>query len=620
MELMRDVRKHKNSNQQIGSLTALFRLDKESTLSLQKQIRVCIINGIHSGLFIQGQRIPSSRKLAAQLNVSRNTVSLAYEQLIIQGHLVTQNRSGFYVAPQELATIDPARIKNSMGGRTREKATVKIIPNLTKDNGFICPPNWQKYRYPFIDGMYDKSLFPIVEWREASRLALNASEVEAWASDNGEADDEFLIEEIRTKLLPRRGIDARADEILITVGEQQAMHLVTELFAGPQSTVGLEEPGLPSMRQLVAMREANTHFFRVDDEGIVLDSKKLSRCDLVHITPSRQRPSGVTLSMPRRAKLLKLAKKNNFIIVEDDFECEMNYLGEALPALRSLAGGDQVVYVASLSKLLAPGVRLGFMVAHPDIIKAARHFRSLTTRRPSPNNQRTVAFFLSLGYYDTMLRRLLSVCEERLLALRDALDYYLPGNIVIPPVKGGTTYWVKCPKGLNTNKLVTLAESFGILIEPTDGYFAKPSKGMASFRLGITSISVGRIRDGIKALSEIIKQVEEPNSKPLKEKQQFLTADQLAKTIPELSFLYTTVYGDPCTIKLHKDGSMTGYSGYANEDRDTGHWWIDEDMWFRKWDHWSYGEALGFYVFVDDARMHWYNSSGKLIDSAHIIE
>ncbi|MEE9433279.1 MAG: PLP-dependent aminotransferase family protein [Sphingorhabdus sp.] len=603
----------------VKTYAPLFHLDAETTLSLQEQIRRRVIAAIAAGIFLPGQKLPSSRKLAKELGVSRNTVFLAYQLLIADGHLEAKRRSGIYAAnviEHPHGKISRVAGHNAKAGESIVQAPRFLQREIALSGSYQCPPDWQKYKFPFIEGRYDKSLFPIHEWREASRLALGVKEVNEWSLDNGEVDDASLIEEIRTKLLPRRGISARPDELLITVGEQQALFLATQLFANQNTKVAVEEPSLPALRQLLKMRKAKLHHQNVDDEGIHIDDR-LDDCDLVCVSPSRQRPTGVTLSLDRRKALLEKAQRQDFLILEDDFECEMNYLGGALPALYSLDDSGRVIYVASLSKVLAPGVRLGFMVAPAEVIAQARRLRDITTRRPSPNNQRAAAFFLSLGHYDTMLRRLTAVCEERLIALRDALNHYRPASIAIAPVKGGTTYWVRGPDKLDVSLLVRAAETCGILIEPAKGWFALPDGPKNMFRLGVTSLPVKMIRDGIMHLSRVIKELDSPQQDNAGTANgNWLSHKQLKSRMKGLTLLNSTVYGEPCTIELHKDGRMSGRSGYAGEDQDVGRWWIEGDKWVRQWDSWAFAEALAFHVsFVGDTVL-WLDDDGHEVDRA----
>ncbi len=605
----------KSKRAAVNSIAPLFLLNHSSALSLQEQIRRNIINAIELEIFAAGQKLPSTRRLSRELGVSRNTVLLAYQQLIAEGHLKSHERSGVFVA-SDLVRLHggEARVAGRDLPRQETAIATAMVGAPAAVSGFRCPPDWYSFRYPFIEGRYDKSLFPIVEWREASRLALGAREVEEWSLDNGETDDEALIEEIRTKLLPRRGIRARRDELLITVGEQQALSLAIQLFAGAGTPVALEEPGLPEIRRLVEMRGGHVHHQPVDDAGLIVD-ERLDAMGLVHVSPSRQRPTGVTMSMERRQALLAAAATHDYAIIEDDFECELNYLGKSLPAMRSLEGGERVVYVASLSKVLAPGVRLGFMVAPADVIAAARQLRDLTTRRPSPNNQRAAAFFLSLGHYDAMLRRLIKVFEERLLALRDALNHYRPMSIAVAPVAGGTSLWVKGPEGLNASQLMKEAERQGVLIEPADHFFATRDRPVNMFRLGISSIPSERIREGVAQLSRaMVAVMDSAGATAADHGDGILSAEEIKAALSGATMQYKTVYGEPCTIEFHADGRMDGRAGFSHEDRDTGRWWTEGNLWTRQWQSWAYGEISSYRLQLIGNRLIFLDDSGRPVD------
>ncbi len=329
------------------------------------------------GVFVPGKRLPSSRALAKQLGVARNTVVLACQQLVAEGHLIARERSGLYINEdmvKGLLQFEKVGGPNLLAPDTEWPHRFKSP--IVEKSYHRCPPDWQKYPFPFIEGRFDHSLFPITEWREANRLTLSASEVRNWTTDNGELDDPRLIEEICTKVLPRRGISARPDEILITAGTQQALHLLTDLFVDQTTIVCVEEPGNFAFHQLLYRRGARIVHQPVDEHGIIVN-QALGECQFVYVTPSHQRPTAATLSMERRKTLLKMAQANDFVIIEDDFECETNYLDDAYPALRSLEGGDRVIYVASLSRVLSPGLRLGFLVAPPDVVTEARRLRAL---------------------------------------------------------------------------------------------------------------------------------------------------------------------------------------------------------------------------------------------------
>ena len=588
--------------------------------TLQQQIRQKVIEAILGGVHPPGSRLPSSRKLARQLGVARNTVVLAYQQLLAERYLVARQGSGIYVSAKPLK--GQLRFERVVGQGEVSVATEwkprfkRLAP---RQAGYRPPPDWQKYPYPFIEGCFDRSLFPIQEWREAARLSLARREIEQWSADAGNADDPMLIEQIRTKVLPRRGINARPNEILITLGVQQALQLVADLFADRSTRVAIEEPGNMGMLQLLESRGASVMHQPVDEDGIIVNSW-LDICRLVYVTPSHQRPTAATLSVKRRRTLLEKAAKHDFVILEDDYECETNYLDDAFQALRGMPGGERVIYVGNLSRVLAPSLRLGFMVADPEVIAEARHLRALSIRHPPLNNQRIAAIFLALGHYDATMLRLGRIFRERLIALRDALNHYRPRVVSIAPVNGGTTYWVRGPEGLDAAELSRQAEARGVLIEPVSHYYASAGSPPNAFRLGITAIPLERIREGVAVLAETIRSMTgKANNQVAAPPARFLKGPTLKRAMSGATLLYKTVYGAPCTIELHEDGRMSGRAGYANEDTDTGTWWIENHHWCRQWTSWAYGEISRFNTHIDRDQIQWFNDKRQFVDSAVLV-
>jgi GntR family transcriptional regulator / MocR family aminotransferase len=596
----------------------LIFLDSESVLSLQDQVRRKLVEAACAGAFPPGRRLPSSRVLAAQLGVARNTVTLAYQKLLDEGLFVSRERSGIYIDQDMVRGL--TAVETVAGGRDPVRKSRWRGRFKTGDGGDPAArraPNWHQYPYPFIDGVFDASLFPVAEWREASRQALTVEDISQWATDAGDADDPMLIEEIRTKVLPRRGIQARPDEILITVGTQQALALLGQMLMDETTTVAVEDPGYPDLRRMVANRGAPTVYQPVDDEGMVVD-RRLDDCDILYVTPSHQFPTGAMMTQRRREALLKKAGARNMVVIEDDFDCETNYLDEVCPALYSLDPDGRVIYVASLSKILGPGLRMGFIVAPAEVITEIRRLRQLAVRHPPLNNQRTVAHFLAMGHYTATMMRLGRLFRERRTALRDALNHYLQQSVAIGTLRGGAAYWVRGPGHLDVTRLAAEAERRGVLIEPVGPYYADGTAPPNIFRLGVTSLPLDRIREGVAILADLMRDL--PGASPTfpQSADARLTGQALHVAMSGAMLLCKTVYGDPCTIELHPDGTMSGRAGYANEDCDVGRWWVDGDVWNRQWDQWSYGEVASFQTVIVDDRIGWFDAGGRLVDSAVI--
>ena len=180
-------------------------LDPGSGMSLQNQIRQKLVDGILNGSFPPGMKLPSSRKLAQQLKIARNTVVAAYQQLIADGYLVSRQRSGIFVNEEILESRVGHSGEGSRAAQAESAAWARRVRSLpARWREMHDQPNWRHYPYPFIDGKFDPSLFPLAEWREANRLSLSVADASEWATDSGDVDDPKLIEEIRTKILTRR--------------------------------------------------------------------------------------------------------------------------------------------------------------------------------------------------------------------------------------------------------------------------------------------------------------------------------------------------------------------------------------------------------------------------------
>lgn len=482
----------------------IFPVRQDGDVGLQAQIRRHLVDAILDGRLPADGPLPSCRRLAHALGVSRNTVVLAYQALEDEGFLVSRERVGYFVnadmlggrvrpSVQPPAAVEPARFAD---WRQRLHLHPSDQSNLRK------PKNWRQYPFPFIYGQADPDLFPVAAWRLCSRQALGVKAINRWTEDSIDEDDPLLVEEVRTRVLPRRGIRATADEILITMGAQNALYLTACLLAGPGATIGVENPGYVDARNIFALTGARLRPVPIDEAGLLVD-KTLRRCDCVYVTPSHQSPTTVTMPMARRVELLNMAARHNISVIEDDYEAEANFVSSPTSALKSMDRDHNVVYVGSFSKSLAPGLRIGYLVASATFIREARMLRRLILRHPPSNNQRTIALFISGGYYDALVNRLQRVYRSRWEAMGAALDTHLPDSAHTPSF-GGTSFWVRGPEGLDANALAAEALRKGIVLEPGDLFFHGPKAPTNYFRLGFSSIKSEKIPEGIKGIAKII--------------------------------------------------------------------------------------------------------------------
>jgi GntR family transcriptional regulator/MocR family aminotransferase len=474
-----------------------IKLDPSSGKSLQLQIRRAIVAAIGEGFLPVGTRLPSSRDLAAELDVARNTVVLAFQQLVDEGILESHERSGHYVAERSKAPEPPVLAPG--GQRIDWNARLTHWPSRVRN--IVKPRDWQRLPYPFIHGQPDPALFPINDWRECVRSASSTLEIRDWSRDLIDGDDPMLVEELRKHVLPLRGVFAATEDIMITLGAQQALYLLAALLMDASTVVGIEEPGYPDARNIFAARSAVIELLPVDEGGLPVE-ERFDRCDYAYVTPSHQCPTTVTMPMARREALIERARREDVVLIEDDYEIETPVGRTPLPAIKSLDREGRVLYVGSLSKTLAPGLRLGYVVAPAPIIAELRALRRLMLRHPPANNQRAAALFISLGHYEAHLKRIARVMREREAVMDEALARHLPGLIRTRDV-GATSVWLEA-KGIDVAHLAQRALARGVVIETGDVFFGAPSPPMGFLRLGFSTIPTARIERGVMELAKAL--------------------------------------------------------------------------------------------------------------------
>ena len=475
----------------------------EAGRGLQEQLRENLLDAIIDGALSPTEALPSSRKLSTLLGVSRNTVVLVYEQLVNDGYLTPVDRRGYFINEKYLREQLGVRLKPSprkLFERPDEAPDWdrRLRHQPSQLRGIVKPRQWHDYGYPFIYGQVEFDQQTAARWRNCARIASLGAHMRHWIDDQINRDDPLLVEQIIQRLLPKRAIKARAEEILITVGTQNSLYLLAALLGGPGVRIGIENPGYVDARHIFGLGGSPLKPLRIDHQGLVVDAQ-LEGCDLVFCTPSHQSPTGVTMPVYRRMALLASARANDLLLIEDDYESEHNYLGSNHPALKSFDDSGRVIYVGSLTKSLLPGVRLGFIVADEELIHELRALRRYMYRHPPLNNQRILALFLSMGYHDEHIRRLRDSLARKWRILTRALDVHLP-DFQAHGMAGGSSLWIKGPADFNAWDLHRQASKLGVLIEPGEIHFIGENPPRRFFRLGYGAIPEDRIEAGIAAL------------------------------------------------------------------------------------------------------------------------
>ena len=369
-------------------------LDRERSGSLQAQIFGQLRSLIQIGELTPGERLPSTRELAASLQVSRNTVVAAFDMLVGQGYVEAQLRSGFQVcnAAQAFSGLP------IFGQATEERKQMPSQPGVP---------------VPFRPTQPDVNLFSLQIWnRHRTRVLKRGSCLLHYQSRFPVGLDE-LRQGVASYLRDSRGVRCEWHQVAITNGSQQALFLLASLLLKPGQRVYMEDPGYPGARDAWRQAGAAVIPMPVDDEGICLPDQDSQCAALIYVTPSHQFPLGTCMSLARRLTLLRAARDANSWIVEDDYDAEFRYTSVPQPSLQSLDENHRVIYIGSFSKTLFPALRLGYVVLPPPLVERFAALKSIVDDFSPLIDQATLASFLESGAFYAHLRRCRKHYAER---------------------------------------------------------------------------------------------------------------------------------------------------------------------------------------------------------------
>ena len=485
-------------------------IDKGGPMGLRDKIVGEVSRLIFDGHLAAGTKLPSCRALAADLDVSINTVIGAYDKLIQRQLVVSKARSGYFVA----SDVDSHGRADGERGAASGAALVSLnerVNDLRLHNSVATiarPIDWRRYPYPFVCNQIDDDSFPVNEWRECMRLAMGRDKMRLWYSDGEYADSEELIEQVCARILPRRGLFMTPDRVLITLGSQNGLYLTAAILGGRERIAAMEEPGYPDARKILQSAFGGVRHIPVDDEGLVVD-ERLNGVSLVYVTPNRQFPTTVTMSERRRRDLIAAAEEFDFFILEDDYECDVDYRSSPPLPLYKIAISERVIYLASLSKGLAPGLRLGYLIASDKLIELARDYRGMMMRHPPIILQQTSALFLRFGHYESLLKRTHQTYLERWHVANEAISEFI-SEFVVKGEYGGTNFMLNSKnRCVFASSIAKNAINNGIVVEETLPCYFEKSQGLYAFRIGVSAVPKNRIPEGIKMLSGVIKSIRE---------------------------------------------------------------------------------------------------------------
>lgn len=461
---------------------------------------------IADGTLPAGARAPSTRGLAAELGVSRTTVTAAYEQLAAEGYLVTSAGRAARVAKPLTA---PAPSSWPSSRRTRPTLTLSDFGRRLQQIGLPVLQHAEAVRFDFLYGAVAHKDFPTLAWRRAYQAELLQQQHRLYyAPPEGDAS---LRNEVQGYLRRARGLVCNAEQILVVHGSQQAIDLCARLLLNADDAFVFEDPGYLMARRCFEVTGARCLPVPVDAQGI--DTRCLphdQNARLVYVTPSHQFPLGGVLPITRRQELLQWARRQNAWILEDDYDGEFRYGQRPIDALQSIDDDGRVIYVGTFSKALSPQLRLGYMVLPHELVPVFRQAKRLTDRHAPVLEQRVLASLIQSGIYERHVRRMRRENERRRAALLDAVARHLPKDAQVGGTAAGlhVVLWLPFLRPEEEPTLVASARKVGVGIYPVSPLFSRPQSGTharpAGFILGYASLTVEQIQQGIKILGEVL--------------------------------------------------------------------------------------------------------------------
>lgn len=463
-----------------------------------------IRDGILSGRFRPGEKLPPTRTLASNLSLARNTILEAYEQLIAEGYLTAHHGSGTFVAADlpDRAFRAPAATAISIPADTVDGAlsmfgdrvvSGEIWTHMNRDEG--------RSAYEFRYGTPSLEEFPLDAWRTLTKRVLDYPPRELLGYGPTEGLPQ-LREALARYLQRSRGVRCSAEQVVIVNGSQQALDLAARILINPGDGVVIEEPCYPGARAVFASNGASVIPVPCDDEGICVDQMP-DGPKLAYVTPSHQFPTGAVMSASRRLELLTWAQRTGAIVIEDDYDSEFRYEGRPLAALQGLDEAGRVVYTGTLSKVLLPALRLGYMVAPPSLQPAICGAKWLTDRHVALLYQAVLALFIDEGHFERHLRRMRKVYERRRSVLLETFATYFGDRARILGTESGMHVLVHLDQVADAPQFIERAGQRGVGIYSARPYYSLQPPAGATFLMGYSSISEDGIREGIRLLSEI---------------------------------------------------------------------------------------------------------------------
>ncbi|WP_408011347.1 PLP-dependent aminotransferase family protein [Pseudalkalibacillus sp. A8] len=470
-------------------------LKKMSKKPLYVQLYQYIKEEIEKGAIYSGTLLPSIRQLSQHLEVSKNTVEGAYQQLLAEGYVESIPRVGLRVLSLEDTLASYRQIESD------HTAAKQAASNEGYNN---TETNELSIRYDFIYGDVDVEHFPMKLWNKYLQKALTVenSKLLMYGDPFG---DRGLREELSQYLLQARGFTCSSEQIVICSGTQHAISILSQLLSLQGSLVAIEEPGYDGVRSVFINQACKVIPVPLEADGISVSDLQASNAKAVYLTPSHQLPNGMIMPIQKRLMLLHWAYEHHTYIIEDDYDSEFRYQGQPVPALKALDKRESVIYLGTFSKCFLPSIRVSYLVLPPMLVQLYKLRLYNYNQASSPIIQRALYLFMRNGDFERHIRRMRKIYHLKHKTLLNAIDRYLGDKVEVIGEKSGLHILLKVP-GQMDHELIKKALNYGVQVYSTSKFwYNKQQHDPSTLMLGFGSLSVEEIEDGIRLLREAIR-------------------------------------------------------------------------------------------------------------------
>jgi GntR family transcriptional regulator / MocR family aminotransferase len=489
------------------SIEGLLKINKELPVSVYLQVTNEIISYIRQGIIKPGAALPPSRALAKALNIHRKTVVAAYDELYAQSWVDVYPRKGTFVA-RNLPEVSPRSIaKTVQHNGIAPETFYQFSDKITTTHGFVRDVSGSLV---FDDGFPDTRIAPVELLVREYRRFGGYHFTQRYLRYGPEQGSESLRGELARFLSDTRGVQASPKDILVTKGVQMAIYLVAQVLLSHGGTVIAAEPGYPSANEVFEQAGAQLALVPVDKYGIDLNAVericKKKKVKLLYVIPHHHRPTTVTLSSERRMQLLELAMKYKFAVIEDDYDYDFHYSSSPILPLASADYFGSVIYVGSFCKTIAPGIRIGFVVAPQNLIIQLARLRRTIDRQGEQLLEEAMANLLKNGDIGRHLKKANKIYRERRDVFCELLTSRLGEHLSFKIPNGGFAIWMKYLHGISAAAVSRKAAEMRLIVSDGSDYFYN-SDNQSFVRLGFASLNTQELQEGVDLLKKAVDKV-----------------------------------------------------------------------------------------------------------------